>query len=79
MKLELYKKKTCPFCQRVLSYLETSGRTDVTFADIIEVPGAEERLIEIGGKRQVPCLVIDGEPLYESLDIIQWLKEHPQA
>lgn len=22
--------------------------------------------------------IIDGKPLYESLDIIQWLKEHPE-
>lgn len=29
---------------------------------------------KIGGKTQVPCLVIDGKPLYESLDIIEWLK-----
>ena len=35
-------------------------------------------LIENGGKEQVPCLFIDGKPLYESLDIIDWLKAHPQ-
>ena len=35
-------------------------------------------LIEHGGKEQVPCLFIDGKPLYESLDIIAWLEEHPQ-
>ncbi|WP_373454247.1 glutathione S-transferase N-terminal domain-containing protein [Halanaerobium congolense] len=27
-------------------------------------------------KRQVPCLFIDGEPLYESSDIINWLKSN---
>ncbi|KXB32941.1 hypothetical protein HMPREF3192_01310 [Atopobium deltae] len=30
-------------------------------------------LAEKGGKSQVPCLFIDGEPLYESDDIIQYL------
>ena len=38
-----------------------------------------QRLIEVGGYEQVPCLFIDGKPLYESLDIIDWLKAHPQA
>jgi glutaredoxin len=33
-------------------------------------------LQSIGGKTQVPCLVIDGQALYESDDIIQWLKDH---
>ena len=33
-------------------------------------------LIENGGKRQVPCLFHDGEYLYESDDIIEFLKEN---
>ncbi|MBE6736814.1 MAG: NrdH-redoxin, partial [Ruminococcaceae bacterium] len=37
------------------------------------------RLIEVGGYEQVPCLFIDGKPMYESLDIIDWLKAHPQV
>ena len=36
-------------------------------------PGVRDELIAIGGKGQVPCLVIDGQPLYESDDIIQYL------
>ena len=35
-----------------------------------------EELIKIGGKPQVPCLVIDGKALYESLDIIEWFKRN---
>ena len=49
----------------------------VTYKDIIQDPEAEKTLIAVGGKRQVPCLFIDGKPLYESLDIIKWLEEHP--
>ena len=33
-------------------------------------------LIENGGKRQVPCLYHDGEYLYESDDIIEFLREN---
>ena len=38
--------------------------------------GAREALIEIGGKGQVPCLIIDGKALYESADIVRWLEEN---
>ena len=37
---------------------------------------AEQTLIAVGGKRQVPCLFIDGAPLYESSDIIAWVQEN---
>ena len=37
---------------------------------------AEQTLIAVGGKRQVPCLFIDGEPLYESSDIITWVQKN---
>ena len=36
-----------------------------------------ERLIRDGGKLQVPCLFIDGKPLYESDDIVAWLRANP--
>ena len=35
-------------------------------------------LIRVGGKQQVPCLFIDGKPMYESLDIVEWLRANPQ-
>jgi glutaredoxin len=28
----------------------------------------------VGGKHQVPCLFIDGDPMYESDDIVAWMK-----
>ena len=79
MTLELFKRSTCPFCRRVLDYLDSVGRKDVLFLDIEEDPEAEARLVREGGKAQVPCLFIDGKPLYESMDIIQWLKDHPEV
>ena len=77
MTLELFKFDTCPYCQRVMRYLDQSGRTDVVYRDIHKEPESRNRLIIIGGKEQVPCLFIDGKPLYESRDIISWLEEHP--
>ena len=77
MTLELYKLDTCPYCQRVMKYIDSTGRTDIIYKDIRQDAEAEKTLISVGGKRQVPCLFIDGKPLYESLDIIKWLEEHP--
>ena len=79
MKLELYLFDTCPFCRRVLKYLDESGRTDVELHNIHKSEADRQRLIEVGGVEQVPCLFIDGVPMYESLDIIDWLTAHPQA
>ena len=78
MTLELFKFDACPYCQRVLRYLAEDGRTDVILRDIRKSPDAAERLRREGGKMQAPCLLIDGKPLYESLDIIEWLQAHPQ-
>lgn len=78
MKLELYKKDSCPFCQRVMRYINKSGRSDIIFHDTVNDEGAADKLVAVGGKLQVPCLFIDGEPLYESMDIVRWLDAHPQ-
>lgn len=79
MKLDLYKLETCPFCRKVLNAIAESTRTDVTLHDIHENDADREYLIAHGGKEQVPCLFIDGKPLYESDDIIAWLAAHPES
>ena len=78
MKLELFKYDTCPYCRRVMDHIASTGRTDIHYQDIHKSPEAAERLLSVGGKMQVPCLFIDGEPLYESMDIIRWMEEHPE-
>jgi glutaredoxin len=78
MKLELFKKESCPYCQKVLRCLRESGRTDVALLDIVEREDNRERLLREGGKAQVPCLFMDGKPLYESGDIVAWLEQNPQ-
>lgn len=74
MKLEnhtLYYRDTCPYCQKVLRFMRANDiQTDM--ADTTQ-PGVRDRLIEIGGMGQVPCLVIDGKALYESDDIVAYL------
>lgn len=65
---------TCPFCKKVINYIEGSGRDDIEYHNIHENIEEEERLLAVGGKIQVPCLFIDGKPMYESNDMIEWLK-----
>ncbi len=66
----LYYRMTCPYCVKVVRFMEAHGIT-TGMADTTD-PANVARLIEIGGKRQVPCLVINGKALYESNDIISY-------
>ena len=79
MKLDLYMFPACPYCQRVIRYLESAGREDIIFHDILENEEDRQTLIRVGGMEQVPCLFIDGKPMYESDDIVQWLRVNPPA
>ena len=71
--LVLYYYRSCPYCIPVLRYLDDRG-IELTLRNTLETPDAREELVGIGGKSLVPCLVIDGKPLYESDDIIDWLE-----
>lgn len=78
MKLKLYMFDTCPFCRKVLNEIKRSGRTDIELHNIMKNEEDRYYLRTVGGKEQVPCLFIDGKPLYESDDIVAWLQAHPQ-
>ena len=71
--LVLYSMESCPFCQFVLTYLNDNNIT-LEIRDIIQQSEYRAELIEKGGKSQVPCLLINETPLYESMDIIEWFK-----
>jgi len=75
----LYKYDSCPFCMRVRRFLAEAG-LDLPLKDTLRDPEARRELAAGGGSTQVPCLRIeaDGEVrwLYESLDIIAYLREH---
>ncbi len=75
--LTLYYKPTCPYCQNVLAEAEELG-VKFRLKDILSDAQIADELIEQGGKRQVPFLVDPerGEKLYESVDIIAYLKMH---
>ena len=78
--LTLYHRPTCPFCMRVFSVL---ARLDVPIQrrNISADAQARGELVSGGGRQQVPCLRIDESSgtrwLYESADIVAYLKSHP--
>lgn len=78
--LTLFYKPTCPFCQRVLGEVEDMG-LKLNLKDISTDPTSADELFEKGGKRQVPYLEDTDRDvsMYESGDIIDYLKEHYSA
>ncbi len=74
--LILYTKSSCPFCNRVKDYLQT---TNISYdeRDVYEREEWMDELLETGGKRQIPFLVDTeaGVQMYESADIIQYFKD----
>lgn len=74
-KLELFKYNSCPFCQRVMMAVQKLG-IDVEMHDIMQNPEDLKFHVEKTGRRTVPCLYINGEPMFESGDIISYLEEN---
>ncbi|MDU6065321.1 MAG: glutathione S-transferase N-terminal domain-containing protein, partial [Anaerococcus sp.] len=62
-----------PHCRKVENFLEENN-IKLEIVNINEDRDAMMELIQKGGKRQVPCLFHDGEYMYESNDIIEFLK-----
>lgn len=70
--LKLYYRPTCPYCVKVLRYMDENG-IELPLHNISESDEDRATLERVGGKVQVPCLFIDGRAMYESDDIIAWL------
>lgn len=73
--LTLYYRDSCPYCQKVLNFMQENN-ISLSLKDTSRDPNNRQVLLTIGGKTQVPCLIIDGKALYESDDIIAWLKKN---
>ena len=72
--LELYFHHNCAFSRSVLSAIKNMRLEErVILHDVIETPAELDALVELTGKKQVPCLVVDGKPMHESADINRFL------
>lgn len=75
MQIQLYHRWHCPYSKRVRDFVDENGLGDqIQYLELGEVAGAEEKLAELTGRSQVPCLVVDGEPILESADVVRWLE-----
>ncbi len=68
----LYVRDGCMFSRWAL-YARKNLGLDIPVRNVSQDEAAKADLIAVGGKAQAPCLVADGEALYESGDIIALL------
>lgn len=69
--LKMYVLPSCPYCAKVDAFLEQND-AQVEHLDVTQGTNGDD-LVRLGGKRQCPCLVVDGKAMYESGDIIDYL------
>jgi glutaredoxin 3 len=72
----LYYSSRCPYSKKVLSYLDAHGMK-IPMKNVLFEAGAKEELKQYG-YMVVPCLVVNGQAIYDSNDIIDWLSQHEQ-
>lgn len=76
MALILYHFENCPYCGRVEDAIHRLGIEDkIERRDILQEPKYREELVRLTGLKQVPCLIVDGKPMLESIDIIKYLEK----
>lgn len=77
--MTIYEFRACPFCVRVRRFMKKNN-ISINTKDARRNKAFAQELIDGGGKLQVPCLRIGNssspEWLYESKDIILYLKKH---
>ena len=74
-KLALYYFDECPYCQLVLNAISELGlKSQIELKNTRHEPSNREKLMRDTGRSQVPCLYIDEVPMFESREIVQWLK-----
>ena len=77
MKLELYYYDQCPFCAMVVSKIKALDlESKIQFKNVLENPEFKKYHKETTGRNTVPCLYINDEPMFESMDIMAWLDKH---
>ncbi|MDG1480170.1 MAG: glutaredoxin [Myxococcota bacterium] len=75
--LVLYKYDACPYCRRVMQVVDRLRlQGTIEYRDTRTEPKWRGDLQERTGRTQVPCLFIDGEAMFESADIGDWLQSN---
>lgn len=80
MRIELYHRWHCPYSKRVRDFIDENALGErIKLIELGEVEGAQARLADLAGRSQVPCLVVDREPILESAEIVRWLQANLAA
>lgn len=77
--IELFYYAQCPYCAMVLQTIKQLGITKVELKNTYENPEFAKFHQEKTGRSTVPCLYIDGEPMFESTIIVGWLKDNAES
>jgi glutathione S-transferase len=76
--LELYVRDGCPFCRKVLDAVRELGLKEGEDYRVIDAapntPG-RQTVLEIGGTAMVPFLIDGTHSMYESDDIVAYLRQ----
>jgi len=76
--VQLYMSASCPFCQKVLLAARQYGlKEGKDYTTIDAAPGTPGRkvVLSVGGQSMVPFLIDGDISMYESDDIIAYLKK----
>ena len=77
MNVELFYRETCPYSSKVREFIRDAGLlSKIEQHDVEEDAESLDELMELNDDDQVPCLVVDGEPILESEAIVDWLAEY---
>lgn len=73
--VKLFFTESCPYCVEPINYIKANN-LEVELVDATHDKEAKLEIIKTGGKIQVPMLSINGQAMYESQEILKWLKEN---
>jgi glutaredoxin-related protein len=70
----LFVKSDCGFSRKAMLARENLHlQNELPLRNVTEDPKAREDLVRLSGKDQAPCLMIEGNPIQESDEIVQYL------
>jgi glutaredoxin 3 len=73
--LEFYHRLDCAHCARVRDFITSQKlQAFIHLHDVEAEDGSIDRLHKLSGRKEVPCLVVEGSALFEYDHIIRWLE-----